>query len=167
MFPFVTSDEPRHQISPCRRTIPGCRPGSCVRASVKICDRHPASALCGLPFLFLLCGIVAALRLLAVGRAVMSCVHACSVVLSSMKICVLGDLSSTRVRCSSPGHALSSRRPATASARPPLPDSLEASIEAGHILEHGRLQPLAAGAVIPDTDHSLVQEEWRDLSICA
>ena len=30
-------------------------------------NRHPASALCGLPFLFLLCGIVAALRLLAVG----------------------------------------------------------------------------------------------------
>ena len=30
-----------------------------------------ASALCGLPFLFLLCGIVAALRLLAVGWAVL------------------------------------------------------------------------------------------------
>ena len=81
----------------------------------------------------------------------------------AVKICVRGDLSPTpSTMLVARPYALNSRRSATASARPPLPDSLEASIEAGHILEHGRLQPLAAGgAVIPDTDHSLVQEEWR------
>ena len=50
-------------------------------------NRHPASALCGLPFLFLLCGIVAALRLLAVslGRYVVSSRLFCCPVLYSMK----------------------------------------------------------------------------------
>ena len=59
-------------------------------------------------------------------------------------------------------YALNSRRAATAQIAPRLPESLEASIAAGQILEHGRLQSLSAsGAVIPDTAHSLVQQEWR------
>ena len=73
-------------------------------------NRHPASALCGLPFLFLLCGIVAALRLLAVGWAVL-CVGvdglgmfgASSVVLSSMNKSALGPSGFfARTLCRSP-----------------------------------------------------------------
>ena len=52
-------------------------------------NRHPASALCGLPFLFLLCGIVAALRLLAVGlgRYVVSSRLFCCPVLYERVVC--------------------------------------------------------------------------------
>ena len=42
-----------------------------------------------------------------------------------------------------------------------LPTSLPASISAGIVLDHGRLQHLNNGAVVADCSLDLVQPEWR------